>query len=222
MHVDGEPLHAACRAGLGAEPPRVTRDRAGARALLEWLVARVARRRYPVEDLRAGYCSRTPREVLAQASVPFTAPCADMSQLAALLLAEQGFDVTLVLGGIKRTFQPVKFQCGLEVELDGASWVVGFNVGRSVLYQGRFQPTPRRPYVFRTRPEALSLDRSFLTYFVPEGREGLRALIPPYDLERDLRDHVRRSSLLGFFLARRGSRTPSPVAIAAEPSWEAA
>ncbi len=222
MHTDGEALRAACRAGLGGEPPRVATTVEGARTLLEWLVIRVARRRFPAEDVRAGYCARTPREVIAQACVPFTAPCADLSAVSALLLADQGFDATLVLCGIKRSFRPVKFQCGLEVDVASSTWVVGFGIGRSVLYEGRFQPTRRRPWIFRRRPDALSLDRSFLSHFDPEGREGLANVVPGYDLERDLRDHVRRSGALSFTLARRRRGGSSSVALAADPSWEAA
>jgi hypothetical protein len=187
-----------------------------------WLVGRVARRRFPKEDVRAGYCARSAREVIAQACVPFTAPCADLSAVSALLLSDQGFDATLVLCGIKRAFRPVKFQCGLEVDADGKTWVVGFGIGRSVLYEGRFQPTPRRPWIFRRRPEELSLERSFLSYFDPGGREGLANVVPGYDLERDLRDHVRRSGALSFTLACRRRGGSSPVTLAADPSWEAA
>ena len=227
MRVDADALRAACRAGLGAEPPRsaaVTID--GARALLEWLVARVARRRMAADDVRAGYCARSAREVLAQACVPFTAPCADLSGVAALLLAEQGFDVTLVLGGIKRALRHVKFQCGIELDLLGGdgearTWVVGFGVGRSVLYEGRFLPTPRRPWVFRRRPEALDLDRAFLSYFEPEGREGLARLVPGYDLERDIESHVRRSGRLSFGLARLRAGGKAEAALRAEPEWAA-
>jgi len=222
MLVDEEALRAACRAGFGAEPPRVPVTIAGARALLEWLLGRVARRRMSAADVRAGYCARSAREVIAQACVPFTAPCADLSSVAALLLAAQGFEPMLVLGGIKRALRHVKFQCGIELSLEEKTWVIGFGVGRSVLYEGRFQPTPRRPWVFRRRPERLELDRSFLSYFEPEGRDGLGRLVPGYDLERDLRWHVRRSGPLSFRLARLRSGSAKETALAAEPEWSAA
>lgn len=226
MHVCGESLRAACRAGLGGEPPRVSPDAAGARALLEWLVARVTRRRMSAADVRAGYCARSAREVIAQACVPFTAPCADLSSVAALLLAEQGIETTLVLGGIKRAFRHVKFQCGLEVRVPGdtaeRTLVVGFGVGRAVLYEGRFQPTKRRPWVFRRQPDAMDLDRSFLSYFDAEGREGLARLVPGYDLERDLTSHVRRSGSLWFRIERRRAAAPKPAALDATPAWDAA
>ena len=222
MLVDGDSLRAACRAGLGAEAPRVKPDEAGLRAVLEWLVQRVSRRRMTAEDVRAGYCARTAREVIAQACVPFTAPCADLSLVAGLLLAEQGFEPVLVLGGIKRAFRHVKFQCGLEVPLGEKSWVVGFGVGRSFLYEGRFEPTVRRPWVFRRRPEGLELDRSFLSYFDSDGREGLGRVVPGYDLERDLKSHVRRSGRLSFAFERRRAGGASPAALAVAPSWDAA
>jgi hypothetical protein len=222
MQVPQEALAAACRAGFGAEAPRVERDLAGLRSLLEWLLVKVARRRFSREDLRAGYSSRSPREVIAQACVPFTAPCADLASVAALLAAAQGFELTLVLGGVKRAFRPTKFQAGLEVDVGSSTWVVGFGEGRSVLYEGRFQPTPRRTLVFRRRPPELDLDRTFIGYFEPMGLEGLGRLIPGYDLERDVRDHIRRSGALAFHLARRRSRRSSPVSLVCAASWEAA
>ncbi len=88
--VDGDGIEQACREGLGEDPPRVDADENGARALLGWLVARVARKRFEPEAFREAYCSRTPRSVLAQKCVPFTAPCADLSGIAALLLARSG------------------------------------------------------------------------------------------------------------------------------------
>jgi hypothetical protein len=216
-------LEAACRAGLGDEPPSVGADVAGARRLLEWLIARVARRRFAPEDVRAGYCSRTPREVLAQAAVPFTAPCADLSGVAALLLARAGVPTTLVLGGIARALRPIKFQSGLELDLEGATWVVGFGIARNAFYEGRFEPTPRRPWVFRRRPSELTLDRPFLSYFDDASREGVCRLVPGYDLERDLRDHVRRSSALFFHYARfKASAAPPPHALSQVARWEAA
>jgi hypothetical protein len=214
---------AACRAGLGATPPEVAPDEPGARALIEWLVARVTRRRFSPEDIRAGYCSRSPREVIAQASVPFTAPCADLSGVAAHLLAWRGIPVTLVLGGIARLFRPVKFQSGLELDIAGETWVAGFGVARAVLYKGRFEPTRRRPWLFRRRPVTLDLDRPFLGYFDEAAREGLGRVVPGYDLERDLRDHVARSGALAFRLARRKAQAVLPPPhIAAASCWEAA
>lgn len=224
--TDATSLEAACRAGLGEPPPEVSRDVAGARRLLEWLVARIERRRYGVADLHAGYCARTPREVLAQGDVPFTAPCADLSGVAALLLARAGIPATLVLGGIVRPLRPVRFQTGLELDVEGEggrpeTWVAGFAIARSSFYAGRFEPTPRRPYVYRVRPDELTLDRPLLEHFCEGGREGVVRLVPGYDLARDLRDHAWRSGWLSFGLARRRAReAPPATALAQAPRWE--
>jgi hypothetical protein len=220
---DEAALTAACRAGFGSEPPNSGTGASGVGSLLAWLLERVARRRFKTEDLLAGYCARSPREVVAQACVPFTAPCADLSGVAALLLARCKIPTTLVLAGIARPFRPVKFQCGLELDLDGGTWVAGFGIARAVLYRGHFRPTPRRPWVFRRRPPALDLDRPFLAYFHDDARDGLSSLVPGYDLARDLRDHVRRSSAISFHMARLQARSKTRApAISARPRWEAA
>jgi hypothetical protein len=156
--------------------------------------------------------------VIAQAAVPFTAPCADLGGVAALLCARAGIPVTLVLAGISRPLRPVKFQTGLELDLGGETWVAGFAIARTSFYRGRYEPTVRRPWVFRRRPEELTLDRPLLSYFDENAREGVANLVPGYDLERDLRDHVRRSGRLSYLLARRRARATPPAYALAQPT----
>ncbi|MBI3726299.1 hypothetical protein HY251_20430 [bacterium] len=228
--IDDGAIAEACRAGLGEVPPAAAADESGARALLTWLVSRIARRRLDAETFRGGYGARSPATVIAERYVHFTAPCADLSGVAALLLARAGIETTLVLGGISRAFRPVKFQCGLELELPGENgsltWVVGFGISRSFFYAGRFEPTVRRPWVFRRRPERLDLGSPFLSHFCEGGREELSRVVPGYDLERDLRDHVARSGRFSFLLARRRARKeaqgPAVPPVAPPPNWEAA
>jgi hypothetical protein len=175
------------------------------------LVRRVAngprRARWSVERVAAGYCARSPRQVLADDELPFTAPCADLSSITALALARRGLSPTLVLTGIRRALAHVKFQCGLELDVDGATWVVGFGVSSTYLYRGHFVETRRRPWVFRARPETLDPDRPFLTYFEPDGRAGVARRVPGYDLERDVAWHGARQGWLRHALARRRARS---------------
>lgn len=175
------------------------------------LVRRVAngprRARWSVERVAAGYCARSPRQVLADDELPFTAPCADLSSITALELARRGLLPTLVLTGIRRTLAHVKFQCGLELDVDGATWVVGFGVSSTYLYRGHFVETQRRPWVFRARPDALDPDRPFLAYFEPDGRAGVARRVPGYDLARDVAWHGARQGWLRHALARRRARS---------------
>lgn len=175
------------------------------------LVRRVAngprRARWPGARVAAGYCARSPRQVLAEDELPFTAPCADLSSITAVELAARGLRPTLVLAGIRRPLSLVKFQCGLEVELDGATWVIGFGVSSTYLYRGHFVETRRRPWVFRARPEAIDPEAPFLTYFEAEGRDGVARRVPGYELERDLAWHGARQGWLRHALARRRARS---------------
>lgn len=159
------------------------------------------RARWDAARLEAGYCARAPRDVAGE--VPFTAPCADLSGVTACALAAAGLRPTLVLGGIARPLRHVKFQCGLEVEDGGQTWVVGFGVSTTYLYPGRFVETKRRPWVFRVAPERLDDAVPFLAWFEEGGRAGLARRLPGYDLERDIAWHVARQGALRWWWARR-------------------
>lgn len=196
MNVQADPL----------EVPLVEATPDGLRALVRWAANGPRRARWSPEQVRAGYCARDPRRILAAGELSFTAPCADLSSLVAVGLDRVGLAPTLVLGGIARPLSHVKFQCGLEVELDGATWVVGFGVSSTYLYPGRFIETRRRPWVFRARPGAIDPAVPFLAWFEADGRDGLARRIPGYDLAADLRWHAGRQGPLRFWLARRKAR----------------
>ncbi|MBX3468063.1 MAG: hypothetical protein KF878_14410 [Planctomycetes bacterium] len=181
----------------GAGPPPTLRQ------AVRWAAAAPLRARWPAARVRAGYCARSPRQVLAEGELSFTAPCADLSSLVAARLADEGLAATLVLAGIRRPLSHVKFQCGLEVALDGETWVVGFGVSSTYLYRGRFVETRRRPWVFRAAPARVDPDTPFLAHFEPDGRSGVARRVPGYDLERDLAWHARRQGWLRWALARR-------------------
>lgn len=159
------------------------------------------RARWDAARLEAGYCARAPRDVRGE--VPFTAPCADLSGVAACALSAAGLRPTLVLGGIARALRPIKFQCGLEVGVGGQTWVVGFGVSTTYLYPGRFVETRRRPWVFRVTPERLDDAVPFLAWFEEGGRAGLFRRIPGYDLARDIAWHAARQGALRWWWARR-------------------
>jgi hypothetical protein len=188
--------------------PEVSSDLEGARALVAWAANLPLRKVWSAPRVRADYCRRSPARLLDDGDLSFTAPCADLSGVCALALARAGLRPTLVLTGIQRPLQGVKFQSGLELELEGRTWVVGFAIATTYLYRGTFVETPRRPIVHRLRPEELDPERAFLDYFEPDGLDGLARRVPGYDLERDLRYHARKNNRLGFALSRRKASSP--------------
>ena len=176
--------------------------------MVRWAARRVRRVRWSGSELRARYCRRGPAEVIASGELHFTAPCADLSALVACGLQEGGARPTLVLGGITRAWRPVKFQCGLEVEVGGEVWVVGFAIAATYCYVGRFEPTRRRPYVHRVQPQEVDPERPFLAYFEAGGVDEVERRVPGYDWERDMRDHVRRSGRWAYGRQRRLAGDP--------------
>lgn len=187
--------------------PIARADLDGLRQVVRWAAEAPLRARWSREQVRAGYCARSPRQVLESGEVSFTAPCADLSSLVAVALDELGLRPTLVLGGIRRPLSHVKFQCGLEVEVEGTTWVVGFGVSSTYLYPGRFVETKRRPLVLRATPAAIDADAPFLAHFDEAGRAGVARRVPGYDLERDLAWHARRQGWLRYTLARRRAQS---------------
>jgi hypothetical protein len=182
----------------GARP-----DPEGLRRIVTWAAEAPLRVRWSAAEVRAHYCARSPRQVLEAAELGFTSPCADLSSLVAVALAELGLRPTLVLGGIRRPLSHVKFQCGLEVELGDARWVVGFGVSSTYLYPGAFVETRRRPIVLRARPARIDPDVPFLAHFGDRGREDVARSVSGYDLERDLAWHAARQGWLRYRWARR-------------------
>jgi hypothetical protein len=180
-----------------------TPDVDGLRALVRWAANAPLRVRWSPDRVRAGYCARAPRALLEDGELCFTAPCADLSSLVAVALADLGLRPALVLAGIRRPLSHVKFQCGLEVDLAGERWVVGFGVSSTYLYRGRFEETRRRPWVFRAQPARVDDATPFLAHFEAEGRAGVARRVPGYDLERDLAWHAARQGWLRHALARR-------------------
>lgn len=204
------------RQGPLVGPPEIAPDLAGVTELVRWAANAPLRGRWPDERVAAGYCARSPAEILAEGTLPWTAPCADLTSLVALGLVAAGLEPCLVLTGIRRPLQSVKFQCGIELELEGRTHVIGFGVSNTWLYPGSFVETKRRPWVLRRRLPEHDPSRAFLTWFEAEGRAGLAARIPGYDLARDLALHQRQgASLVRYRLARwKASRAARPGRVA--------
>lgn len=197
-------------------PPVVAPDLAGVTELVRWAANAPLRGRWSPERVAAGYCARSPAEILAEGTLPWTAPCADLSSLVALGLVQAGLAPTLVLTGIRRPLRPVKFQCGLELELEGRTHVIGFGLSCAWFYPGRFVETAHRPWIARRPLVERDPERSFLSWFEPEGRAGLAARFPGYELGRDLAVHQRQgASLARYWLARwKSRRAPRPGRVA--------
>jgi hypothetical protein len=199
--IRSEPVRLDAR---GLPEPAVPATVEGVGALVRWVVQQPLRVPLSRAELQQGYCTRSARQVLAEGTLGFTTPCHDLSAITAVGLERLGLSPTLVLGGIKRPFTAWKFQCGLEVELEGATWVIGFGEGSTYFYAGHFSETRRRPLVIRRRlDEALDPEVSFLTWVDPRGRDALPELVPGYDLQVDLRSHARRQTRLHYAWARR-------------------
>lgn len=192
---------------MGLCPEGARPDRDGLRQVVRWAAETPLRVRWSREQVRGGFCTRSPLQILDAGEVSFTAPCADLSSLVAAALSELGLRPTLVLGGIARPLSHVKFQCGLEVDLDGALWVVGFGVSSTYLYPGRFVETKRRPLVRRVTPDRVDPAVPFLTHFEADGRAGVARCVPGYDLDRDLAWHAGRQGWLRYALARRRAQS---------------
>ena len=192
-----------------AWPPAVPPTPAGVTELVRQASQVVLRTTWPGARTRASYCRRSPLQVLAEGELVYTAPCAELSSLTALGLLQAGVTPTLVLTAIKRPLQGVKFQCGLECELEGERWVIGFGMAASYCYRGSFVETRRRPTVLRYDAERVDPQRPYLEWLTPGGLDDMPRAIPGYDVEADLRQHARRgASRFRYARQRRRARDP--------------
>ncbi len=166
-----------------------------AREIVRTAVERVARRLWPYERVRERFCARSADEVLRDGDIHYGTPCADLCTVAGEMLLAAGFEPVLVLCRIRRLFQPVKFQCGIELEVNGASYYVGFSETTSRLAPGRFEPTRSRTAVHRARPSRPGLPHLAQFGVAPA---TVDALVAGHDLERHLRWYRRGCSSRAF------------------------
>lgn len=176
---------------------------AAVRRIVTDLATRVERRLYRYEDVRAKFCCRSAAEVLADGHVHYATPCHDLTTAAGFLLREAGFRPVPVLCRIERFLQPVKFQCGLELDLGGEPYYVGFSVTTNRVARGRFVPGRSRTEVLRARPDAAPPGAPHLAFFGLESPRGVDRLFPGHDLERHLRSYRATVSRRRFERARR-------------------
>jgi len=172
--------------------------------------------RWTAPELSRWYCRRGPADILVSGSVGFTAPCADLGILVANALCRGGHLTTLVLCAVRRPLQHVKFQSSLELSFAGKQFVIGFSETAVRVWEGGIAASRYRTDFMRQDLREAGPDRSFLEYFHPAGIDGLEALIPGYDLGRDLRWHSRRNNWLRFAWTRsrarhRGGATVLPL-----------
>ncbi|HVY62337.1 MAG TPA: hypothetical protein VHF22_11825, partial [Planctomycetota bacterium] len=144
---------------------------------------------YAEADVRRKFCCRTAEEVLADGHIHYATPCHDLVTAAGAALRAEGFRPVPVLCRIRRLFQPVKFQCGLELDLDGAPHYLGFSVTTNRLAPGRFVPVRSRTHVLRADPDAAPPGAPHLAFF------GLGA---PADVDRAIAGHVLEKHLRSY------------------------
>lgn len=155
------------------------------------------------ERLTREYCQRSVAEVRERGEINFSSPCADMGILCAQALKGEGLRVTLVLAFVERPWRPVKFQCNVEVVIDGLNYVVGFSESAIHVFQGEIVATPQRSTIVREPfGGEKGKEASFLEYFHEDGLHGLKALYPSYRLEDDLSWHQRRNRRWRFYWTR--------------------
>ncbi len=172
---------------LGERPPRAddtARDLAG---LSEWLDTRLERQCWDWPRLRTQFVHRTPREIMQSRAIHYAAPCVDLSTCLAEILKACGYRPTIILTRIKRAFQGVKFQMGIEVCVDEVTYCLGFTITSWTLIVGRFVVRRSRTHVLRrVLPAGDTLDRRYLSLFGIGGLGEVSAVIPGYDPVRDL------------------------------------
>jgi hypothetical protein len=194
---------AEARDVAAVEPAPCDDALAAVRRIVAAVASGIERRLYAFEDVAARFCNRSAAEILAQGHVHYATPCADLSTAAGLRLREAGFRPVPVLCRIRRLFQPVKFQCGLELELDGAPWYVGFSVTTSRLARGRFAPGRSRTHVLRAAWDAAPPGAPHLAFFGLDSPAGVDGLFRGHDLARHLRSYRATTAPSAFERARR-------------------
>ena len=155
------------------------------------------------ERLTAEYCQRSLQCIEADGEINFSSPCADMGFLCAHSLDQIGLKAVLVLAFVERPWRPIKFQCNVEVMIDGLNYVIGFSESAIHVFQGEVVPTRHRWAIFRQELHRENAqETSFLEHFHEDGLHGLKNLYPDYDWEADVRWHQRRNRRWRFHWTR--------------------
>lgn len=189
---------AASRAAPSSAARLARQPHAVVAGILREAAEALERRLYRFEEITARFCTRSAAELLAEGHLHYATPCHDLCTLALARLRARGFEVVPVLCRIARWFQPVKFQCGLELVLGGERWYAGFSVTTNRLARGRFVPTRYRTHVVRARPEAAPAGAPLLAYFGLEGPAALDQLFAGHRLARHLQSYRHTTSRWRF------------------------
>lgn len=209
---------------LGAPPPREGDVEARARLTLTWLQRAVARRVYTYRELCGRFCKRSAREVLEEGHIHFAAPCHDLASVAGVLLREAGIRAVPVLVGVHRLLQPIKFQCGLELEGAEGPLYIGFSVTTTRLAPGRFAFTQSRRELVRASAGAAK-GGPLLACFGLESPGELGRLVPGYRIGRHLRSFRSTTALRAFEAARERTleklERDGGLELVGEGRWEA-
>lgn len=176
---------------------------ARARAIVVTVAEAIERRLYSYEDVRGRFCRRSAAEMLSERHVHYATPCHDLATVAGYLLREEGFRPVPVLCRIERFLQPTKFQCGLELSIEGEPWYIGFSVTTSRFARGRFVPERSRREVLRAAWDAAPPGAPHLAFFGARSPADVDAIFPGHDLERHLRSYRRTTTKRAFERARR-------------------
>ncbi|MDF1664111.1 MAG: hypothetical protein P1V97_20250 [Planctomycetota bacterium] len=155
------------------------------------------------ERVTADYCQRSIESIEGSGEINFSSPCADLGILCALALDRLDLEAILVLAFVERPWRPVKFQCNVEVVIDGLNYAIGFSESAIHVFQGDIVETPQRWAIFRQEFRRENGEgTSFLEYFHEDGLHGLKTLYPNYIWEADVRWHQRRNRLWRFHWTR--------------------
>jgi hypothetical protein len=175
--------------------------------ILEQVNGMTFRARWCSDRIKSCYCQRALKKVQEQQSINFTSPCADLSALCASLARGQGLDSCFVLSFIERPLQHVKFQCNLEIQVEGLNYVLGFSETALHIFQGEIVEAPHRHVILRQKfdPENPS-KTSFLHHFHEDGLSGLPKLFAKYKPDVDIRWHQQRNSRWRFLWTRLRAR----------------
>ncbi len=160
-----------------------------AAAIVGELLEAIERRVYRFEEIVARFCNRNAAQIVSEGHIHFGTPCHDLCTLAMARLRVCGFSPVAVLCRIARPWRPVKFQCGLELTLDGRAVYLGFGVSSNRMAPGRFVPTRRRTHVWRAPAQAAELGAPLLAHFGIADLEQLERLVAGHRLELHLRSY---------------------------------